>query len=130
MRGQALAPLPRADHPLSVPIGLVDCPYDQRREVLTVDLAGAAGHVAIVGAPQSGKSTAVRTLVMAVAATHDPSAAQFYCLDFGGGRCRRCGVCRWIRGGTVRCRPSRRTVVEMESILRAREARFRRLGID
>ena len=24
-------------------------------------------------------------LVMAVAATHDVSAAQFYCLDFGGG---------------------------------------------
>ena len=52
----------RGDRPLSAPIGLVDCPYDQRRDVLTVDLAGAAGNVAIVGAPQSGKSTAVRTL--------------------------------------------------------------------
>jgi S-DNA-T family DNA segregation ATPase FtsK/SpoIIIE len=127
-----LIPRTRADRPLSVPIGLVDCPYDQRRDLLTVDLAGAAGHVAIVGAPQSGKSTAVRTLVMAVAATHDPSAAQFYCLDFGG------GALSSLRGvphvGSVAGRSDvdlcRRTVAEMESVLRAREDRFRRLGID
>jgi DNA segregation ATPase FtsK/SpoIIIE, S-DNA-T family len=120
------------DHPLSVPIGLVDCPYDQRRDVLTVDLAGAAGHVAIVGAPQSGKSTALRTLVMAVAATHDPSAAQFYCLDFGGGALSSLRHLPHV--GSVAGRSDvdlcRRTVAEMESIVRARDVRFRRLGID
>ncbi len=120
------------DRPLSVPIGLVDCPYDQRRDVLTVDLAGAAGHVAIVGAPQSGKSTALRTLVMAVAATHDPSAAQFYCLDFGGGALSSLRHVPHV--GSVAGRSDvdlcRRTVAEMESVVRAREARFRRLGVD
>jgi S-DNA-T family DNA segregation ATPase FtsK/SpoIIIE len=120
------------DRPLSVPIGLVDCPYDQRRDVLTVDLAGAAGHVAIVGAPQSGKSTALRTVVMAVAATHDPSAAQFYCLDFGGGALSSLRHVPHV--GSVAGRSDvdlcRRTVAEMESVVRAREARFRRLGID
>lgn len=120
------------DHPLSAPIGLVDCPYDQRRDVFTVDLAGAAGNVAIVGAPQSGKSTALRTLVMAVAATHDPSAAQFYCLDFGGGALSALRHVPHV--GSVAGRSDvdlcRRTVAEMESIVRAREARFRRLGID
>ena len=120
------------DRPLSVPIGLVDCPYDQRREVLTVDLAGAAGHVAIVGAPQSGKSTALRTLVMAVAATHDPSTAQFYCLDFGGGALSSLRHVPHV--GSVAGRSDidlcRRTIAEMEAVMRAREARFRRLGID
>lgn len=120
------------DRPLSVPIGLVDCPYDQRRDVLTVDLAGAAGHVAIVGAPQSGKSTTLRTLVMAVAATHDPSATQFYCLDFGGGSLSSLRHVPHV--GSVAGRSDvdlcRRTVAEMESVMRAREARFRRLGID
>ncbi len=127
-----LIPRTRADRPLSVPIGLVDCPYDQRRDVLTVDLAGAAGHVAIVGAPQSGKSTAVRTLVMAVAATHDPSAAQFYCLDFGGGALSslRCVPHVGSVAGRSDVDLCRRTVAEMESVMRAREARFRHLGID
>ena len=73
---------------LSVPIGVVDRPFEQRRDPLIVELAGAAGNVAIVGAPQSGKSTAVRALVTALAATHTPEQAQLYCLDFGGGEFR------------------------------------------
>ena len=99
---------------------------------MIADLAGAAGNVAIVGAPQSGKSTALRTLVMAVAATHDPSAAQFYCLDFGGGALSSLRHVPHV--GSVAGRSDadlcRRTVAEMESVMRAREARFRRLGIE
>ncbi len=120
------------DRPLSVPIGLVDRPFDQRRDVLTVNLAGAAGHVAIVGAPQSGKSTALRTLVISVAATHDPSTAQFYCLDFGGGALSSLRHVPHI--GSVAARSDvdlcRRTVAEMEAIVRAREDRFRRVGVE
>ncbi|MBO0884011.1 MAG: type VII secretion protein EccCa, partial [Mycobacterium sp.] len=66
-------------------IGIVDRPFEQCRTPLTVDLSGAGGNVAVVGAPQSGKSTALRTLVTALAVTHDPNQVQFYCLDFGGG---------------------------------------------
>ena len=70
---------------LTVPIGVVDRPFEQCRTPLMVDLSGAAGNVAVVGAPQSGKSTALRTLITAFAATHDAGQVQFYCLDFGGG---------------------------------------------
>ena len=70
---------------LRLPIGVVDRPYDQRRDVLLIDLSGASGNIAVVGGPQSGKSTAIRTLIMAAAATHTPEQLQFYCLDFGGG---------------------------------------------
>ena len=70
---------------LTAPIGIVDRPFEQCRTPLMVDLSGAAGNVAVVGAPQSGKSTALRTLITALAATHDPRQVQFYCLDFGGG---------------------------------------------
>jgi S-DNA-T family DNA segregation ATPase FtsK/SpoIIIE len=126
-----LIPAAGVRRPLAVPIGLIDCPYDQRRDVLAVDLAGAAGNVAIVGAPQSGKSTALRTLVMAVAATHDPLAAQFYCLDFGGGLAP---LRHMPHVGSVAARSDadlcRRTVAKMESVIGAREALFRRLGID
>jgi S-DNA-T family DNA segregation ATPase FtsK/SpoIIIE len=117
---------------LSVPIGLIDAPFDQRYDVLTADLAGAAGNVAIVGAPQSGKSTALRTLLTALAASNDPSTVQFYCLDFGGGALTSLGAMPHI--GAVAGRSDaelcRRVIADMEAVLRSREARFRRAGID
>ncbi len=76
----------RADRrSLTVPIGVVDNPYEQRRDPLVVELDGSAGNVAFVGAPRSGKSTALRTMLLALAETHDPADLGFYCLDFGGG---------------------------------------------
>jgi S-DNA-T family DNA segregation ATPase FtsK/SpoIIIE len=118
------------DRRLSVPIGVIDSPYDQRRDLLIADMSGAAGNVAIVGAPRAGKSTAVRTLVTAVAATHDPTAAQFYCLDFGGGELA--GLRDFPHVGSVAGRADadlcRRMVAEMESIVRSREAGSPRTG--
>lgn len=70
---------------LTVPIGLVDDPLHQRRDLLTADLRGSGGHVAVVGGPRSGKSTTLQTLLLALAALHDPAAVQCYGLDFGGG---------------------------------------------
>ena len=68
-----------------MPLGLVDKPFEQRREVLYRDFSGAAGHVLVVGGPQSGKSTLMRTLISSFALTHTPHEVQFYGLDFGGG---------------------------------------------
>ncbi len=111
--------------PLAAPIGLVDCPFEQRRDLLVAQLAGAAGNVAVVGGPRSGKSTALRTLILALAETHDPHDVQFYCLDFGGGALSSLIPLPHI--GSVAGRRDvdliRRTVVELESLLRAREAR-------
>ncbi|MBP2365826.1 type VII secretion protein EccCa [Pseudonocardia parietis] len=70
---------------LAAPIGLIDRPYLQRRDALVVDLSGAAGHLAVVGGPRSGKSTALRTLVVALALTHTPAELGVHVLDLGGG---------------------------------------------
>ena len=117
---------------LRLPIGLVDSPFEQRRDPLVVDLAGPAGNMAVVGGPRSGKSTALRTLVLALAATHDPAEVQVYCLDFGGGSLSSLRSLPHV--GTVAGRLNadliRRTVAELESVVRARENRFRHLGID
>ncbi|MEE3848905.1 type VII secretion protein EccCa [Gordonia sp. LSe1-13] len=117
---------------LRLAIGHVDRPYDQRRDVQVLDLAGAAGNVAVVGGPQSGKSTTLRTIIMSAAATHTPEQVQFYCLDFGGGSLA--SVSGLPHVGSVASRGDmdavRRTVAEVGAIVRNRELLFSRLGIE
>ncbi|CRK50492.1 ESX-4 secretion system protein EccC4 [Rhodococcus sp. RD6.2] len=128
------SPAPTDSEPVALraPIGIVDRPYDQRRDLLVVDLAGSRGNVAVVGGTQSGKSTALRTMILAMALTHTPRQVQFYCLDFGGGTLS--GLAGLPHVGSVANRLDvdrvRRTVAEMNTLVRDRERRFRELGID
>ncbi|WP_067664912.1 type VII secretion protein EccCb [Nocardia miyunensis] len=69
---------------LRLPLGLVDVPERHRLDVMVADLDGGSGHLVIVGGPRSGKSTALRTLIVAAAELCTPEQVQFYCLDFGG----------------------------------------------
>jgi S-DNA-T family DNA segregation ATPase FtsK/SpoIIIE len=117
---------------LNVPIGIIDRPFDQCRTPLMVDLSRAAGNVAIVGAPQSGKSTALRTLITALAATHNPGQIQFYCLDFGGGTLASLRPLPHVGAVASRAEPQLvgRTIAELESIMCSREAIYCERGID
>lgn len=110
----------------AVPVGLVDRPFEQCRTPLMIDLSGAAGNVAIVGGPQSGKSTALRTLITALAATHDPRQVQFYCLDFGGGTLSSARTLPHVGAvaGRAESRLVGRIVAECESVVRRRETTF------
>jgi S-DNA-T family DNA segregation ATPase FtsK/SpoIIIE len=67
---------------LRQPIGLLDLPQESRREPFAVALA--EGHLAIVGAPGSGKTTALRTLVLGLAGRHSPRDLWCYLVDAGG----------------------------------------------
>jgi S-DNA-T family DNA segregation ATPase FtsK/SpoIIIE len=111
---------------LAAPVGVVDRPYEQRRELLVADLSGARGHVGVVGAPQSGKSTMLRTLIASLALTHSPAEAQFYLLDFGGGTLA--GLTGLPHVGSVANRLDRdrvkRTVAELGGLLERREQAF------
>lgn len=82
---RGLQPAEWREMSLVVPLGIVDVPFEKRREVLRCDFSGPQGHAAVVGGPRSGKSTLLRTLVTSFALTHTPREVQFYCLDFGGG---------------------------------------------
>lgn len=117
---------------LAVPVGIVDRPFDQRRDMLRVRLTGAGGNVAIVGGPQSGKSTAVRTLILALAARYSPDEVQVYGLDFGGGTLT--GLAGLPHVGSVAGRLQadrvRRTVAELTGIVDAREELFGERGIE
>jgi DNA segregation ATPase FtsK/SpoIIIE, S-DNA-T family len=109
---------------LRIPIGLVDNAFEHRRSPLVVDLSGAAGNFAVVGAPRTGKTTVVKTLVTALAATHDPRRVQVYCLDFGGGGLTELTALPHV--GTVAGRSNadlvRRTVIDVLAVLRRRES--------
>ena len=117
---------------LRVPVGLVDHPYEQTRELLVADLSGAEGHMAVVGAPQAGKSTLLRTLVLALALTHTPEEIQFYGLDFGGGGIM--AISGLPHTGSVATRLERdrvvRTIEELLHVMERREEVFTRLGLE
>ncbi|MEV6330834.1 type VII secretion protein EccCa [Streptomyces sp. NPDC051909] len=117
---------------LTVPLGLIDKPFEQRREVLYRDFSGAAGHMMVVGGPQSGKSTLMRSLVASFALTHTPAEVQFYCLDFGGGGMSSLAELPHVGGVASRLDPERvrRTVAEVLGVLNRREEFFRSHNID
>jgi len=116
---------------LTVPVGTVDRPREQRRDPWVVDLSGAAGHVAVVGAPRSGKSTALRSVVTALSLASTPLESQFYVLDLGGGSFAPLAGLPHVAGVAPRSEPDvvRRAVAEVRGILDRREAWFRDEGI-
>ncbi|MFG2828512.1 type VII secretion protein EccCa [Streptomyces sp. NPDC048434] len=125
-----------SDHPelgtLRVPLGIVDRPYEQLRELMVADLSGADGHLALAGAPQTGKSTMLRTLMLSLALTHTPTEVQFYCLDFGGGGLQSTAGLPHVGSIATRLERDRvqRTVEELTQLLEVREQRFTDLGLE
>ncbi|WP_189933153.1 type VII secretion protein EccCa [Streptomyces sulfonofaciens] len=117
---------------LRVPVGLVDKPFEQRREPLVVDLSGGGGHLGVAGGSQSGKSTVLRTLITSLALTHTPREVQFYCLDFGGGTLAALAGLPHVGGVAARLDSERisRTVAEVNAVLTHREQLFLDHNID
>jgi S-DNA-T family DNA segregation ATPase FtsK/SpoIIIE len=113
-------------------LGIVDKPFEQRRDLLRIDLSGAAGNVVMVGGPQSGKSTLLRCALGSLALTHTPREAQFYCLDFGGGSLLALRDLPHVGGVATRSDVDqvRRTVAEMYTLLQTRERLFAEHGVD
>lgn len=117
---------------LRVPIGLRDSPRDQAQSPFWVDLTGTGGHLAVVGAPRTGKSLLLATIVASMALTHDPSDVQVYVLDLGGGGLLSLSGLPHV--GAVYGRgdgeETRRLVREMQGIVADRVAAFRRHRVD
>ncbi len=117
---------------LRVPLGTVDLPLEQRRETLVLDLSGAGGNFALVGGPQTGKSTALRTIVQALSLTYTPQEVQFYVMDFGGGTFAGFAGAPHVAGIATRDTEEVRTrmLAEIAAIMDDRERYFRAHGID
>ncbi|WP_147257396.1 type VII secretion protein EccCa [Pseudonocardia hierapolitana] len=117
--------------PLRVAVGLVDRPYQQRRDALVVDLAGGSGHFAVVGAPRSGKSSVLATAVLGLALTSTPAELGVHVLDFGGGALGALAGLPHVGTVADRQQPDlvRRVVAEFAAVLARREQLFREHGI-
>ena len=117
---------------LTLPLGLVDHPREQAQVPFALDLSGGGGHLAVVGAPRSGKSTLLASLVAALTLTHDPGDAQVYAIDLGGGRLHALAGLPHV--GVVCGRTDRdqvhRLVRELRAIAAHRAEAFRRHGLD
>ncbi len=114
-------------HQLRFPLGIMDEPRQHRQGVWGVDVSAAGGNIAIGGAPQTGKSTLLQTLVMSAAATHSPRDVQFYCVDLGGGGLIYLENLPHVGGVASRSEPDRvaRVVAEMQAVMRQREINFK-----
>ena len=134
-RSPSLDRLLSADAPagsLAVPVGLVDRPFEQRRDLLYLDFSGAAGHGLVIGGPRSGRSTLLRTMIAAFALTHTPAEVQFYCLDLGGGGMQDLQGLPHVGGvaGRLDADRVRRLIAEVSGVVTRREELFRAQGID
>ena len=116
--------LPAAHGRLQVPVGILDRPREQRRDPLVLDLAGAGGHVAVVGGPRSGKSTLLHTLLAATALTTTPLETHWFVLDLGGGGFGSLTGLPHLAGLATRAEGDvvRRIVAEVQDIARRRES--------
>ena len=116
---------------MAATVGLLDLPAEQRTTPLALDFAGAAGHLAIVGAPQTGKSTFLKGLVTALAREHTPDEVRLYCIDLGGGALAELEAAPHVGGVATKLDRERvrQSVRHVQGLLEERELAFRRLGL-
>lgn len=117
---------------LRSPVGLLDIPANQEQVPLVLDLSGIRGHLAVVGASQTGKSTLLRTVITSFALTHTPAEVQFYIIDLGGGTLRALTECPHV--GAVCGKSDRERILQLihqvQTVIEEREHFFRDTGLD
>ncbi|MFJ4623138.1 type VII secretion protein EccCa [Streptomyces sp. NPDC088812] len=128
-RGTQLA---RRSGPLRVPLGILDDPTRQWQGQWYLDLTVAGGHAAVIGGPQSGKTTLLRTLALSLALTHTPQEVGVYGLDLVGGGLQALSGLPHVGGVAGRADRERaaRTIDSVRGMLDQREELFRVHGID
>ncbi|MFE9764309.1 type VII secretion protein EccCa [Streptomyces sp. NPDC005808] len=128
-RGMQLA---KRRGPLQVPLGVLDDPTRQWQGQWYLDLTVAGGHAAVIGGPQSGKTTLLRTLALSLSLTHTPQEVGIYGLDLVGGGLQALAGLPHVGGVAGRADRERagRTVDSVRGMLDQREELFRIHSID
>jgi len=113
-------------------LGLADHPREQRQGPLEWDLSGADANLVVLGAPSSGKSTLIRTLVASLSLRYPPTSLAAYVIDYGGGGLGTLADLPHVAVAAGRSEPElvNRTLAEVRALLDHRENLMRRKGID
>jgi S-DNA-T family DNA segregation ATPase FtsK/SpoIIIE len=116
---------------LMFPVGVMDLPANQEQRPVVLDFSQMNPHLLLVGAPQSGKSTFLRTVMLSAMLTHTPREIQFYCLDYGGGTLHSLDEAPHVSGVVARGDTARamRALREVQRIIAEREVIYRERGI-
>lgn len=130
--GQLLSTERATNSPFDVVVGLEDLPSKQEQRPWSLDLARSGGHVTIVGAPQSGRTTLLRTIAASLALAKTPREVAIYGMDLTGGGLRRLEGFPHVGGVATRSDAAklRRLIEELAGMLTQREAVFKEYGID
>ncbi|WP_217239971.1 type VII secretion protein EccCa [Streptomyces sp. AC555_RSS877] len=128
-RGMQLA---KRRGPLQVPLGIIDDPTKQQQGQWYLDLTLSGGHAAVIGGPQSGKTTLLRSLALSLALTHTPQEVGIYGLDLVGGGLQALSGLPHVGGIAGRADRERaaRTIDSVRAMLDQREELFRIHNID
>jgi S-DNA-T family DNA segregation ATPase FtsK/SpoIIIE len=113
-------------------VGLLDRPSEQRQDPFVLDLGGIGGHLAVVGAPQTGKSTLLRTLLASLCIAYTPAELRAYAIDLGGGLLRAFADAPHLGGVCGKSDPDRvrATIRQVRALVSERESWFRDEGVD
>ena len=117
---------------LSAVIGITDDPTKQAQDPWQLDLTRAGGHVVVIGAPQTGRSTLLRTVAVSLAMTRTPQEVAVYGMDLTGGGLQRLEGFPHVGGVATRSHRDRlqRLLEELSGMIAHREQVFRDRGID
>lgn len=113
-------------------LGLVDEPARQDQYPLEWDFTGTGGNLTITGAPRSGKSILLRTMISSLAQRYAPGEVAVYAVDYGGGSMLPLERLPHVAAVASRADTERlrRTVAEVYATLDVREQLFREFGLD
>lgn len=131
-RGVRLRVAQEAGSGLQAPIGLLDDPARQWQGPWLVNLSANGGNLLILGGPGTGKTSALRTLALGLAATHTPTDVGIYGIDLLGDGLRSLGGLPHVGGVASRDDRERirRTIDEVHAMLAEREGLFAQHQLD
>lgn len=111
-------------------VGVVDAPDQQTQYPLVMDVA-EGGHIAIYGAPRSGKTTWLQTFIISTAMMYTPEQVVTYVMDFGAWSMKPLEILPGV-GGVANGNDAQRIeklVSLLEKMLAARKAIFSEEGV-
>jgi S-DNA-T family DNA segregation ATPase FtsK/SpoIIIE len=123
--------LPPAGQGLPVATGIVDLPATRRQVPLLLDPAALDGHLMVVGAPRTGKSTALAAYAVQAARRHPASLLRFHVVDLGGGSLAPLAGLPNVASCVDGQDPDavRRVLLELERLIDDRTRRLRARGV-